>query len=129
MKTATTAVLFLGLCCCFFVMYNYILLETIKTTGNAMDKRICVVAAGSGGHILPTLALAAQKTTLPLVAITRDALLEHRIFESQPHVAKTLFVSLVNLRQKGLFSVPLFIVQATIVFFKSLFFLKRELIN
>lgn len=126
MKKSKAVGFFLELCCCFFMGYHYLALTSPSTTESIMNKRICVVAAGSGGHILPTIALARQKTSLPLVAITRNAPLEHRIFKEQPNIAKTLFVSLVNLRQKGLLGIPLFIVQATIVFFKTLFFLKKE---
>lgn len=88
-------------------------------------KKICFVAAKSGGHIIPCLTLAAQyKTshpTIKIMFISARNKLDHQLTHNHPAIDKNLYIKLNNVPYKKFYKLPIFFSQLCWATLKTFF--------
>jgi len=96
-------------------------------------KNLCVVAGGSGGHILPAIVLAKrwmqQNKDGKVFFFVNNKKLDKQIVESNKFFSKLIFLSLINFPGKKIWRYPKFFAQFFINFFKSIYFLRKHKVN
>ncbi len=89
-------------------------------------KTLFVVAAGSGGHILPALQLAQQwKQQNPdseIIFFTGTSELEQKIIKSRPYLTDVKHFHMTQFSLRRWWLIPIIIIQFTVIFFKSLWY-------
>lgn len=90
------------------------------------EKTLFIVAAGSGGHILPALQLAQQwKQQNPngnIIFFTGTSELEKKIIKNRPYLTDVKHLSMSKFSLRRWWLIPFILVQFITIFFKSLFY-------
>ena len=93
------------------------------------NSRLCIVAAGSGGHILPALQLGRiwlnQHQTGQIMVFSSGKKLDAKILASSAAITKTIPLSINNYTRLGVLKYPLQCIQLMSAFVKSLYNLIR----
>lgn len=92
-----------------------------------IDSTIFIVAAGSGGHILPALHIAEhykkENSQCKVMFFTGTTALEKKIVEKQPAVSQTIHWSLGKFSLRRWWAIPFILLQACALMCKSIFYL------
>ena len=93
------------------------------------QKTLCIVAAGSGGHILPALVLGKRwhkdNPDGKVIFFCSSKKLDKKIIEQNSFLHKIISLKLINFPGKKLWLYPKFLFQLSISFVKSFFYLQK----
>lgn len=97
---------------------------------NTYDKNICIVAGGSGGHIIPALVIGKNwKKKNPgqeIIFFSNKRNLDQSIVKEENEINKLILLKVENLPGKKIWLYPIFIFTFITAFFKSLYFLHKK---
>lgn len=95
-----------------------------------IDKKLFVVASGSGGHIVPAIVLARRWKELnadgKIWFFTGNKKLDKQIIEQAPEIFKIIILDLKTFSLKEWWGFPVICVQLLVCFFKSLWLVIKE---